>query len=80
MKPYLIHFWHGAPPLGSSFLQKVEKLVQKDASGNYMWHGTLDDFFKAWCDKFILLKPSLHEEEYISGRICITSFGGFGQK
>lgn len=80
MKPYLIYFWHGTPNDDSFFLEKVKKICRKDEMNNFFWDWSLDGFVDAWKDKFMLLPANDSDKVFISGRICITPHGGFGQR
>jgi hypothetical protein len=87
MKPYLIHFWHGIPPGDSLFMRKVNSLCRKRPEDNqYFWDGSLEDFAINWGDKFIYMPPQLtfatksSNIQYIMGTLCITPYGGWGQR
>jgi hypothetical protein len=79
VKPYLIKLWHGIVPNESLFFSKIEELCRLN-HGNLYWDGTLDEFATKWKDKFIFLPATGTDAEYIEGRICVTPYGGFGQR
>jgi len=63
-----IYFWHGRDP---KFEAKIAKICRYDETDyKYYWDGTLDDFEKAYGEKFIVLQ----------GQICVTQFSNFGQR
>ena len=80
--PYLIHFWHGIPyNKESPWMKKVNVLCRKqEADGTYFYDGSLENFATDWGDKFIYLPPQDSDRQYVMGTLCITPFGGFGQR
>jgi len=81
MKPYLIKFWHGTPHEKTRFMQKCVSLFRRrDADDTYFWDGTLQEFVDKWKDKFIYIHPTDDDAAYLSGIICITPYGTFGQR
>jgi hypothetical protein len=80
MKPYLIRFWHGTPDADSFFMEKVKKICRKDEQNNFFWDHSLNEFEHAWRGMFLFMPANESDGVFISGRICITQHGSFGQR
>ena len=78
-KPYLVRYWHGAPP--QSFQTLVEGITRKQiADGQLFFEGRLDQFVELWGKRFLFYPAHADEQQYIAGTIWVTPHSGFGTR